>query len=102
MLHEMDKTFYKKIKVLSDELESRTPYVAAAVEDEIKVTCKHVNIMVSLMKNYKAWVKKPDSAAYLVGKERLLSFANQAPQIHVHIPPCMAQVEIEMSFITNR
>jgi hypothetical protein len=101
ILHEKDKAYYKKVKLLCDDLESKIPYVSSDMESEIKEVTKHLGVVTTLIKIYKAWVKKPEAGVYMKEKKRLEEFAFQDPILMLVLPTCILQDEVEMKFLNE-
>ncbi len=64
---------------MASYLVRQTATVTSAVELDILKTVKALNVMVTMMKAYKAWVKKPDAGAYMQVREKTEKFAKEDP-----------------------
>jgi hypothetical protein len=60
--------------------------VTSKVEREILTTVKSLNVMVTMMKAYKAWVKKPDTEAYMAVRDKTEKFAKEDPECDMNVP----------------
>ena len=94
----LDKKFFKVVKGITDQLDSKMRIVTRSSRDKLARGSKRLDITVKLVKLYKAWVRKPNSEEFLAEFTGLNEFAHGEPEVEFEIPSCMKHDIIEMSF----
>jgi len=97
-VHEKDKLFYKNVGNLQKALEGKVHAADAARRDQITSLVKHLGVVVSVTKAYKAWIRKGDDAAYEEEKTKISQFCKEAPVVELTLPKCLLLDEAEMLF----